>query len=91
MMEKFLTNRHIGTRSVVLVSYNVQQAQDARDAMVKRVYTELFQFLVDKINKELSSSGLVRHKFIGVLDIFGFESFAVFFNVQFNLLFCSMI
>ncbi len=76
-MEKFLTNRHIGTRSVILVAYNVQQAQDARDAMVKRVYAELFQFLVDKINEELSVSKIPRHKFIGVLDIFGFESFEV--------------
>ncbi|RYG69767.1 hypothetical protein EON64_01905 [archaeon] len=77
MMEKFLTNRHIGTRSIILVSYTQQQAQDARDAMVKRVYAELFQFLVDQINVQLSSSGLQRHKFIGVLDIFGFESFVV--------------
>jgi myosin heavy subunit len=77
MMEKFLTHRHIGTRSIILVSYSQQQAYDARDAMVKRVYAELFQFLVDKINSELSLSGLQRHKFIGVLDIFGFESFTV--------------
>lgn len=77
LMEKFLLNRHIGTRSVILVAYNIQQALDARDAMVKRVYAELFQFLVDKINIELSLSGLARHQFIGVLDIFGFESFEV--------------
>ena len=46
--------------------------------MVKRVYAEMFQFMVNKINVALSSahSG-ARHKFIGVLDIFGFESFAV--------------
>jgi myosin heavy subunit len=77
MMQKFLTSRNIGTREVILVAYNINQAQDARDAMVKRVYAELFQFLVDKINKELSLSGTQRHKFIGVLDIFGFESFEV--------------
>ena len=89
MMQKFLTHRHIGTRSIVLVSYNVNQAQDARDAMVKKVYTELFQFLVDKINKELSSSGVQRHKFIGVLDIFGFESFAVNSFEQLCINFCN--
>jgi myosin heavy subunit len=77
LMEKFLTNRHIGTRSIILVAYNIHQAQDARDAMVKRVYAEMFQFLVDHINNQLSASGLQRHKFIGVLDIFGFESFEV--------------
>lgn len=89
MMQKFLTHRHIGTRSIVLVSYNVTQAQDARDAMVKRVYTELFQFLVDKINTELSSAGTPRHKFIGVLDIFGFESFAVNSFEQLCINFCN--
>jgi myosin heavy subunit len=74
MIEKFLTSRHIGGREVILVSYNINQAQDTRDAMVKKVYAELFQFVVDHINIALSVGGLKRHKFIGVLDIFGFES-----------------
>jgi myosin heavy subunit len=89
LMEKFLTNRHIGTRSVILVAYNMQQAQDARDAMVKRVYAELFQFIVDKINSELSISGLQRHKFIGVLDIFGFESFEVGSFICYEWILCG--
>lgn len=89
MMEKFLTHRHIGTRSIILVSYSMHQAQDARDAMVKRVYAELFQFLVDQINVQLSLSGLQRHKFIGVLDIFGFESFAVNSFEQLCINFCN--
>lgn len=88
-MEKFLTHRHIGTRSKVLVPYSVGHAQDARDAMVKKVYTELFQFLVDKINVVLSMSGIKRHKFIGVLDIFGFESFAVNSFEQLCINFCN--
>lgn len=87
-MEKFLTNRHIGTRSVILVAYNINQAQDAKDAMVKRVYAELFQWLVDKINAELST-GVKRHKFIGVLDIFGFESFEVNSFEQLCINFCN--
>ena len=43
--------------------------------MCKRVYAELFQSVVDRINEVLGSSGISRHRFIGVLDIFGFESF----------------
>ena len=43
--------------------------------MCKRVYAELFQVVVNRINEELASTGLPRHRFIGVLDIFGFESF----------------
>eukprot|EP01039_Chlorochromonas_danica_P007189 gene7189-7956_t len=89
MMQKFLTHRHIGTRSIILVSYSMQQAMDARDAMVKRVYAELFQYLVDQINVQLSRSGLQRHKFIGVLDIFGFESFAVNSFEQLCINFCN--
>ena len=61
----------------ILVSYNLVQAQDARDAMVKRVYAEMFQLVVDKINYELGATNMARQRFIGVLDIFGFESFAV--------------
>jgi hypothetical protein len=81
-IEKFLTSRHIGTsRELILVSYNITQALDARDAMVKKVYAELFQYVVDRINVALSAGGAKRHKFIGVLDIFGFESFAVSFQL----------
>lgn len=76
-VSKSLTSKNIGTRSIILVQYSVTQAQDARDAMVKRVYASLFQLIVDRINTVLSSTGVERHHFIGVLDIFGFESFDV--------------
>jgi len=53
------------------------------------VYAELFQLVVDKINRELSATGLARHKFIGVLDIFGFESFEVNSFEQLCINFCN--
>ena len=77
MMNKFLCSHQIGVREVIFVTYNVHQAYEARDAMVKKVYSELFQWIVDKINRELSAGGATRSNFIGVLDIFGFESFEV--------------
>lgn len=86
LVEKFLCCRYIGTVERILVSYNLVQAQDARDAMVKRVYAEMFQLVVDKINFELGATNMARQRFIGVLDIFGFESFAV---SLFSLLSCS--
>ena len=56
----------------------MKQAIDARDAMVKRIYCELFQLLVNRINNVLSHGHADSYKnFIGVLDIFGFESFVV--------------
>lgn len=77
VMKKSILSKNIGPREVVLVRYTPTQAQDARDALVKRVYAELFQYVVNRINAALQSKAntVTRHKFIGVLDIFGFESF----------------
>jgi len=83
-----LLSKNVGTREIVLKTYNVVQAQDARDAMTKRVYSELFEIVVKKINKELASGKKV-HKFIGVLDIFGFESFEVNSFEQLCINFCN--
>jgi myosin-5 len=76
-ISKSLISRNIGSKETIIKGLSVAQALDTRDAMTKRVYSELFQFVVNKINVELSSSGKARHRFIGVLDIFGFESFEV--------------
>jgi myosin heavy subunit len=74
-----------------MVTYNQTQAQDARDAMVKRVYSELFQYMVNKINMVLTAKkdGKPHHKFIGVLDIFGFESFVVNSFEQLCINYCN--
>ncbi len=52
------------------------QAIFARDALAKCIYAYLFDWIVVQINKALRTSGKV-HKFIGVLDIYGFETFEV--------------
>ena len=90
-VEKFLCNRYIGTHERILVSYNLTQANDARDAMTKRVYADLFQIVVDKINYELGNRHMARQRFIGVLDIFGFESFAVRLIEYLLLLFLLLV
>jgi len=41
--KRCLTSRFMGAHSVVVVPYNVEQAVAARDAMIKRVYADLFQ------------------------------------------------
>jgi myosin heavy subunit len=88
-LEKFLTFRSMGGKELILVAYSQNQAQDARDAMCKQVYADLFQFLVDKINIELSTGSQQRHSFIGVLDIFGFEHFEVNSFEQLCINYCN--
>ncbi|XP_061577625.1 unconventional myosin-Va-like isoform X2 [Cololabis saira] len=51
-------------------------AVHGRDALAKHVYARLFGWIVDGINKALTSAGTQR-SFIGVLDIYGFETFDV--------------
>ena len=46
------------------------QASFGRDALVKFIYSHMFDWIVRQINKCLLSTGKV-HKFIGVLDIYG--------------------
>lgn len=67
--------------------YNSDQALNARDALAKFIYHNLFDWLVSQINKVLSpadwpdwssyepEANKPRKNFIGVLDIYGFEHF----------------
>uniref|UniRef100_A0A8C9BP40 Unconventional myosin-Ia n=1 Tax=Phocoena sinus TaxID=42100 RepID=A0A8C9BP40_PHOSS len=61
----------------VVTALNVVQAQYARDALAKNVYSRLFTWLVNRIN-DLSFPPLQvgtgeKRKVMGVLDIYGFE------------------
>ncbi|XP_029439292.1 myosin-IIIb-like [Rhinatrema bivittatum] len=56
-----------------------QQAEDARDSIARMVYGRVFGWIVRKINELLAPSLPPDVEFteIGILDIFGFEKFAV--------------
>lgn len=61
---------------------NVAQARDKRDALTKLTYSSLFEWLVRRINKTISASSPEESTdesaatgSIGVLDIYGFETF----------------
>lgn len=75
-----LTTRTIVTRGEsVTVTMGREGAADVRDAFVKGIYGRMFVWIVNKINLAIykpSSTQLFRTS-IGVLDIFGFESFDV--------------
>jgi len=76
-MRKWLCHRKIvSTREVFLKPMTVEQANGARDALAKHIYAELFNWIVTNINISLQSPSQL-HCFIGVLDIYGFETFEI--------------
>lgn len=52
------------------------EAQTAKDALAKFIYAQLFNLLVDQVNASLVTKQKAKNT-IGVLDIYGFETFEV--------------
>jgi len=65
-----------GRASVYTVPLTAAQSLDARNALAKATYDNLFAYLISLCNKTLKSTQSVS-SFIGILDIFGFEIFEV--------------
>jgi myosin heavy subunit len=77
-LERCLTSKNIGARSIITCRYTPLQATDARDALSKKLYANLFDWLIKFINVSLAGSSkenAQKMTFIAVLDIFGFEAF----------------
>ncbi|KAM9313263.1 unconventional myosin-Vc [Gastrophryne carolinensis] len=73
----WLCNRKIVTTSDNIIKPMTKpQADYGRDALAKKIYSHLFDHVIEKINKALQFPGK-PHTFIGVLDIYGFETFEV--------------
>ncbi|XP_045923815.1 unconventional myosin-Vb [Micropterus dolomieu] len=76
-MQHWLCHRKLATTSETYVkSMSSKQANNARDALAKHIYARMFDWIVEHINKALHTSSK-QHSFIGVLDIYGFETFEV--------------
>ncbi|XP_077478385.1 unconventional myosin-Vb isoform X2 [Stigmatopora argus] len=76
-MEHWLCHRKLVTSSETYVkNMSGRQAVNARDALAKHVYARLFDWIVARINAALRTSSK-QHSFIGVLDIYGFETFEI--------------
>ncbi|KAK9865078.1 hypothetical protein WJX84_008101 [Apatococcus fuscideae] len=52
-------------------------AAEARDSLAKNLYARLFDWIVAAVNRKISALGqrTQSHRSIGILDIYGFESF----------------
>ncbi|XP_049321998.1 unconventional myosin-Vb isoform X4 [Astyanax mexicanus] len=76
-MEHWLCHRKLVTTSETYVkNMSCAQATNARDALAKHIYAHLFDWIVEHVNKALHTSSK-QHSFIGVLDIYGFETFEI--------------
>ncbi|XP_010553755.1 PREDICTED: myosin-11 [Tarenaya hassleriana] len=64
----------ITPEEVIKRSLDPQSAVISRDGLAKTVYSRLFDWLVDKINNSIGQDANSK-SLIGVLDIYGFESF----------------
>jgi myosin V len=72
---KWLTTRQIESfNESVMIPINKASSEAARDALAKHLYSKLFHFIVQTVNRNLVS-GKNEDSFIGVLDIYGFETF----------------
>ncbi|XP_034409880.1 myosin IEb [Cyclopterus lumpus] len=73
LTSRMMDSKWGGTTESIAVTLSTEQACFSRDALSKALYTRLFDFLVDCVNKAIQKD---QEEFnIGVLDIYGFEIF----------------
>uniref|UniRef100_A0A8C3NHK0 Uncharacterized protein n=1 Tax=Geospiza parvula TaxID=87175 RepID=A0A8C3NHK0_GEOPR len=76
-MQHWLCHRKLVTTAETYVkSMSLHQVVNARNALAKHIYAQLFNWIVQHVNKALHTT-VKQHSFIGVLDIYGFETFEV--------------
>ncbi|XP_076593535.1 myosin IEb isoform X1 [Chaetodon auriga] len=73
LTSRIMDSKWGGKTETISVTLNTEQACFSRDALSKALYTRLFDFLVDCINKAMQKDQEELN--IGVLDIYGFEIF----------------
>ncbi|XP_043272163.1 myosin heavy chain 95F isoform X2 [Venturia canescens] len=73
--------------TVIMVPLKVYEANNARDALAKAIYSKLFDHIVGRINKSIPFKA--SSYYIGVLDIAGFEYFKVNSFEQFCINYCN--
>ena len=75
-LESSLCTKTIVTKyETIQSSLTIVQAQKTRDAVSKTLYSCLFDWIIYKVNRCISSTNASSCSFISILDIFGFEVF----------------
>ncbi|KAJ0734844.1 putative myosin ATPase [Helianthus annuus] len=72
--DSLLKRLMVTPEEVIKRSLDPQGATFSRDSLAKTLYSRLFDWLVDKINVSIGQDSK-SNSLIGVLDIYGFESF----------------
>ncbi|KAK7158029.1 hypothetical protein R3I93_009279 [Phoxinus phoxinus] len=73
LTSRIMDSKWGGKTETISVTLNTEQASFTRDALSKALYSRLFDYLVDVINKAMQKDREDLN--IGVLDIYGFEIF----------------
>uniref|UniRef100_A0A8C1JI68 Osteoclast-stimulating factor 1 n=1 Tax=Cyprinus carpio TaxID=7962 RepID=A0A8C1JI68_CYPCA len=73
LTSRIMDSKWGGKTETISVTLNTEQASFTRDALSKALYSRLFDYLVDAINKAMQKDHEELN--IGVLDIYGFEIF----------------
>ena len=65
----------MGRGSILSIKLQTSQAQENLDSISKTLYSNLFDWLVAQVNVALANKSPSSARFVGILDIFGFEVF----------------
>uniref|UniRef100_A0AAG5DWS3 Myosin motor domain-containing protein n=1 Tax=Anopheles atroparvus TaxID=41427 RepID=A0AAG5DWS3_ANOAO len=88
LMSRVMKSKGGGIKgTVIMVMLKVYEANNARDALAKALYSKLFDHIVSLINRSIPFQA--SSYYIGVLDIAGFEYFTVNSFEQFCINYCN--
>ncbi|EFA74941.1 myosin-5b [Heterostelium album PN500] len=76
LAKTFLTRKVVTGKESFVTNNTKERAENARDSLAMLLYGLMFDWLVVKINASMSIQQKSK-SFIGILDIYGFESFEV--------------
>ncbi|XP_067131033.1 unconventional myosin-Ib isoform X1 [Centruroides vittatus] len=90
IFQSALTQRTVESRhDVIITELSAMEANYARDALCKSLYSRLFTWLVNKINENIRAKRMGKRKCLGILDIYGFEVFENNAFEQFIINYCN--